>query len=157
MLSSTSALDGSEWSASCLGRLTSEEIAPGTLWIGCWVGLARGLEVVEKRKLTPVGIRNPPVAIPSELFRLLLWIRPFGYPCSVNYPLKQNCLSKYTRVSYLSNVQLYNEKLRNLYSSPCCIIRMIKPRRKECAGHVARIGRWIHIGYLWESEKEKDH
>jgi hypothetical protein len=37
------------------------------------------------------------------------------------------------------------------------IIRMIKPRRMRWAGHVARMGRsGMHIGYLWESQKERD-
>jgi hypothetical protein len=35
-------------------------------------------------------------------------------------------------------IKLRNEKLRNLYSSPN-VIRMIKPRRMKCAGHVARM------------------
>jgi hypothetical protein len=35
---------------------------------------------------------------------------------------------------------------------------MIKPRRMRRAGHVAGIGRiGMHIGYWWESQKEKDH
>jgi len=31
------ALDGSEWSASCHGRFTSKERAPGTHWIYCFM------------------------------------------------------------------------------------------------------------------------
>jgi hypothetical protein len=42
----TSALAGSEWSASRSGRFT-----PGTHWIGGWVGLRIGLEDVERRKI----------------------------------------------------------------------------------------------------------
>jgi hypothetical protein len=34
----TSALDGGEWSASRTGRFTPRERAPGTHWIGGWVG-----------------------------------------------------------------------------------------------------------------------
>jgi hypothetical protein len=53
--------------------------------------------------------------------------------------------------------KLHNEDLRNLYSSPS-IIRMIKSRRMRLAGHVARMRRRrMHIGYRWESQKEKDH
>jgi hypothetical protein len=52
---------------------------------------------------------------------------------------------------------LHNEELHNFYSSPN-MIRMIKSRRMRWAGHVARMGRGgMHIGYRWESQKERDH
>jgi hypothetical protein len=40
MHSLTSALDGGEWSPSRPGRFTPRERAPGTHWIGGWVGVA---------------------------------------------------------------------------------------------------------------------
>jgi hypothetical protein len=53
--------------------------------------------------------------------------------------------------------KLYNEELRDLYSSPS-IIRIIKSRRMMWAGHVARIGeKEMRIGYWWESQRERDH
>jgi hypothetical protein len=39
-----------EWSVSRPGRFTTGEIAPGTQWIGGWVGPRAGLDVMEKRK-----------------------------------------------------------------------------------------------------------
>jgi hypothetical protein len=52
---------------------------------------------------------------------------------------------------------LHNEELHNLYSSPN-IIRIIKSRLMRWAGRVARVGRkGMHIGYCWESQKERDH
>jgi hypothetical protein len=47
----TSTLDGVEWSDSRPGRFTSRERAPGTHWIGGWVGSRADLEVVVKRKI----------------------------------------------------------------------------------------------------------
>jgi hypothetical protein len=53
--------------------------------------------------------------------------------------------------------KLHNEEFHTLYSSPS-IIRMIKSRRMRWAGHVTRMGRrGMHIGYGWESRKERDH
>jgi hypothetical protein len=53
--------------------------------------------------------------------------------------------------------KLYNEELRNLYSSPSKII-MIKSGRMKWAGHVTRMGRrGMHIRYRWESQKKRDH
>jgi hypothetical protein len=48
--SSTSALDGGEWSASRPGRYTTSERDPGTHWIG-WVGPRAVLDAVVKRKI----------------------------------------------------------------------------------------------------------
>jgi hypothetical protein len=46
----TSTLVGGEWPASSPARFTSGERAPGTHWIGDWVGPRAGLDDVEKRE-----------------------------------------------------------------------------------------------------------
>jgi hypothetical protein len=53
----TSALDGGEWSASRPGRFTSRERAPGTHWIGGWVGPRAVRDAVVKRKI-PSSLRE---------------------------------------------------------------------------------------------------
>jgi hypothetical protein len=50
--------------------------------------------------------------------------------------------------------KLHNEKLHNLNSSPS-VIRMIKSRRIRWAGHVARMGRRMHIGYCWIARRKE--
>jgi hypothetical protein len=47
----TSTLLGGEWSDSRPDRFTPGESAPGTHWIGGWVGARAGLEDVEKSKV----------------------------------------------------------------------------------------------------------
>jgi len=56
----TSALDGCGWSASRCGRFTRRERAPGTHWIGGWVGSRTALDRVVKRNiLSPCRESNP--------------------------------------------------------------------------------------------------
>jgi hypothetical protein len=68
----TSALDGGEWSASRPGRFTSRERAPGTHWIGGWVGLRAVLDAVMNRKIPSSrresNPRNPIVQPVAQLY-----------------------------------------------------------------------------------------
>jgi hypothetical protein len=64
----TSALDGGEWSASRPGRFTLSERAPGTHWIGSWVGPRTVLDAVVKRK-SPSPRRE---SNPRKYFDLLI-------------------------------------------------------------------------------------
>jgi hypothetical protein len=70
----TSALVGGEWSASHPGRFTLEGRAPGTHWIGGWVGPTASLDDVEKGKfLTLPGFELRPLGHPASsqsLYRL---------------------------------------------------------------------------------------
>jgi hypothetical protein len=52
----TSTLGGGEWSASRPCRFSSGETAPGTHWIGDWVGPRTGLDDVEKRKFLTLPV-----------------------------------------------------------------------------------------------------
>jgi hypothetical protein len=52
--------------------------------------------------------------------------------------------------------KLHNEELHSLYSSPSVII-MMNSMRMGLAGHVARTGGGMHIGYWRESQEERHH
>jgi hypothetical protein len=53
--------------------------------------------------------------------------------------------------------KLHNEELHSLHSSPS-IIRMIKSRRMLWTENVARMRRRrMHIGYWWESQKDRGY
>jgi hypothetical protein len=68
----TSTIDVGEWSASRPGRFTPREIAPGTHWIGGWVGPRTILEAVVKRKIPSLhresNPRTPIVQPISQLY-----------------------------------------------------------------------------------------
>jgi hypothetical protein len=63
----TSALAGGEWSASRPCLFTPGERAPGTHWIGGWVGPRAGMDDVENRKfLTLPGLELRPLGHPAR-------------------------------------------------------------------------------------------
>jgi hypothetical protein len=54
------ALDGGEWSALRTGRFSPTETAPGTHWVGSWVGPSADVDAVAKRKIpSPCRESNP--------------------------------------------------------------------------------------------------
>jgi hypothetical protein len=75
----TSALDGGEWSASRPGHFTPRERAPGTYWMGGWVGLRAVLDAVVKRKFPiPRWESNPRSYIPYHSAIPLSYTGPFS-------------------------------------------------------------------------------
>jgi hypothetical protein len=62
----TSALLGGEWSASQPVRFTPEGRAPGTHWVGGWVGPRIGLDDLGNRKILPLaGLEIRPLCSPA--------------------------------------------------------------------------------------------
>jgi hypothetical protein len=77
--SSTSTQDGGEWSVSCPSCFTPRERAPGTNWIGGWVGPRAILDALVKRRISSPrweSKRRTPIVQP-RLGHQLLWIRLF--------------------------------------------------------------------------------
>jgi hypothetical protein len=73
-----SALDGGEWSDSRPDRFTYEESAPGTHWIGGWVGPKAALDAANKKKSVP--FREPQILGPPARSSSLLQV---SYPGSL--------------------------------------------------------------------------
>jgi hypothetical protein len=76
-----SALDGGEWSASRLGRFTPRERAPGTHWIGGWVGPRAVLEAVVKKKIPSPHWRegHKLQVFENRVFRKILDLRRMSF------------------------------------------------------------------------------
>jgi hypothetical protein len=71
MHSLTSVLDGGEWSASRPGPFIPREKAPGTHWIGGWVGPGAGLDAVMNGKIpSPCRDSNPRSASPMTILKM---------------------------------------------------------------------------------------
>jgi hypothetical protein len=62
----TSAIDGGEWSASRPGRFTHRERAPGTHWIGGWVGRKW---IHPEKKSGEFPLIQPATLLPVDLIR----------------------------------------------------------------------------------------
>jgi hypothetical protein len=88
------------------------------------------------------------------VFRRCLLI---SFSCGRDF-IQRSCqrLSLYV-LCYLWVVYVHNEELHNIYGL-INIIRMITSRNMRLTEHAAWIGRiGMHIGYWWESQKERDH
>jgi hypothetical protein len=92
--SSTSALDGGEWSASRPGRFTPRESTPGTHWIGGWIGSRAVLDAVVKRKIpSPRRESNPRTPIVQPVAqRYTDWAITPLVASHVQYNIKMLCL-----------------------------------------------------------------
>jgi hypothetical protein len=88
----TSALDGGEWSASRPGRFTPRERAPGSHWIGGWVGPRAVLDAVVKRKI-PSPRRKSNLRTPIVQPIAQRYIDSFCKPRTI-HPV-QRCLNSY--------------------------------------------------------------
>jgi hypothetical protein len=94
----TSILVGREWSASRAASLTPAEGAPGTHWLGGWVGPRTGLDDLERRKILILrGLEPRPLVRP--LHSQLLY--QLHYPSSSRNIQCSFCrLIKTSRASY---------------------------------------------------------
>jgi hypothetical protein len=81
----TSALGGVEWSVSRPDSFTPRERAPGTHWIGGWVGSRTVLEAVVKRKIASPHRESNPILEPDRPAR-----SPALYRLSYHSSLNQN-------------------------------------------------------------------
>jgi hypothetical protein len=84
----SSALDGDEWSASRNGRFTPRARAPGSHWVGGWMGLRAGLDTVVKIKI-PRPCRDSNPEHPARSPALYHWAIPASTPPSAE--VKNEC------------------------------------------------------------------
>jgi hypothetical protein len=103
----TLALDGGEWSASHTSRFTCRERAPGSHWIGGWVGPRAVLEAVVKRKIPsshwesnprtpivqPIAQRYTDLAIMALLLEKLCCLVGQEIPCLLLNPQIHYCVN----------------------------------------------------------------
>jgi hypothetical protein len=89
----TSAIVGGEWSPSYPDRFNPGETAPGTHWIGGWVGPRVGVDDMEIRKfLPPLGLELRPLSRPARS-QLLQWLRyPGSWKVEENHKQKRNSI-----------------------------------------------------------------
>jgi hypothetical protein len=95
----TLALAGGEWSASHLCCFTPGERAPGTHWLGGWVGPRAGLDDVEKRKF---------LLLPG------LELQTFGHPARSQLLYRLRSPSFQLRLICIELGRLVNNELENM-------------------------------------------
>jgi hypothetical protein len=153
---------------------------PGTHWVGDWVnprdevplcGVQENLlprpgiqpRSSSQRRLLVCSVKiriNKTTILPVVLYGCETWSLTFREKHRLR--VFKNTVQRRIFELKLDKVKgdwrkLHNEELYNSYSSPI-ILGMIKSRSVKLVGHVARMGRWgMHIGYWWESQKERDH
>jgi hypothetical protein len=155
-----SALDGGEWSASRPGRFTPRERAPGTHWVGGWVGSRAVLDAMVKRKIPSLrqesNQRTPivqPVVQHYTDWAITAHLERNMYCCmlSPSVCLVIGKLSYFLLHEVMWNTVQYTEL--NSYAFPmdynfvCCLIRMwnLAPRPS----------RRTQIAGTWEQKTEK--
>jgi hypothetical protein len=122
----TSALDGGEWSASQPALFTPRERAPGTHWIGGWVGSRAVLDAVVKRKIASFRRKSnprPPIFQPVAQ-------RKFKYLRTVASKSNQNCVHE--EVKKWRTYQIWGMLPTILFEVFCLLVPSLKAYRLRC-------------------------
>jgi hypothetical protein len=124
----TSGLGGGEWSASRPGRSTPRERAPGTHYIGGWMGSRAVLDAVVKRKFPSPRRESKPRAptivncsvfifvcyikkraLFESVFRTRCWVEYLDLWGRKKYKTGENCITKKFMVCTLYEILLCDE------------------------------------------------
>jgi len=117
----SSALDGSDWSTSRLGRFTVGVGAPITHWRGGWADPRAGLEAVAKRKM-PCPCRESNTGQDRSVVTILTELSRFYFLTQIPRHMFENRVQSRIFGPKREEVtggwrKIHNEELHNLYSS----------------------------------------